>query len=254
MSDIDCHRDGPVLRLTFNRPHVLNAVTSQVLDDLTELLTETAEDPAVRVIVLSGAGRAFSSGADLTTVTDAPPAATLHSANQLIRTLIALPQPVVASVHGPAAGVGCSIALACDFVLASTDAFFQLAFVKVGLMPDGGATLLVPANIGRARAMSLSLLGERLPATTAAEWGLIHRVVDPSSLKNDVDELATRLSRAAPLALTAAKRAVNAATLGVLEDSLKREAEGQSALLESSDFQTALAAFRSKQTPYFTGR
>ncbi|MEU4690778.1 enoyl-CoA hydratase [Actinoplanes sp. NPDC023714] len=252
--DIRCDRDGPVLRITLDRPHVLNAVTAEVLDDLTELLSETAEDPGVRVVVLAGAGRAFSSGADLTTVTDAPPAATLHAANQLIRALLALPQPTVAVVHGPAAGVGCSIALACDLVLASTDAFFQLAFVKVGLMPDGGATLLVPANVGRARAMSLSLLGDRLPAATAEDWGLIHRVVEPSSLANAADELITRLSRAAPLALTAAKRAVNAATLGALEESVRRETDGQSALLGSEDFRTALVAFRDKRTPYFTGR
>ncbi|WP_328474961.1 enoyl-CoA hydratase [Actinoplanes sp. NBC_00393] len=248
------HRDGPVLRITFNRPQVLNAVTSTVLDDLTDLLTETGEDPEVRVVVLAGAGRAFSSGADLTTPSDRPPAATLHAANRVIRALGAIPQPVVAAVHGPAAGVGCSIALAADLVLASSNAFFQLAFVNVGLMPDGGATLLVPANIGRARAMSLAMLGERLPATTAAEWGLIHRVVDADALPDAVDELATRLSRAAPLAVTAAKRAVNAATLGALEDSLKRETEGQTALLGSEDFQTALTAFRDKQTPSFSGR
>ncbi|MBB2946981.1 enoyl-CoA hydratase [Actinoplanes lutulentus] len=254
MSDISCHRDGPVLRLTFNRPHVLNAVTPAVLDDLTELLTETAEDPSVRVIVLAGAGRAFSSGADLTAVSDLPPEATLQAANRLIRCLGTLPQPVVAAVQGPAAGVGASIALACDLVLASTTAFFQLAFVNIGLMPDGGATLLVPANIGRARALRLALLGERLPAALAADWGLIHQVVEPPELAGAVDELATRLSRAAPLALAAAKRAVNAATLGGLEDSLERELIGQSALLGSEDFQSAVTAFRDKQTPYFAGR
>ncbi|MEU4422171.1 enoyl-CoA hydratase [Actinoplanes sp. NPDC024001] len=252
--DILCQHDGPVLRITFNRPHVLNALTPAVVDDLTELLTEAGDDPQVRVVVLAGAGRAFSSGADLTTVTGAPPEATLHAANRLIRAVGAIPQPVVAAVHGPAAGVGCSLALACDLVLASTNAFFQLAFVNIGLMPDGGATLLVPANIGRARAMSLAMLGERLPASLAADWGLIYRVVDPSALQDAVDELATRLSRAAPLAVTAAKRAVNAATLGVLEDSLRRETDGQSALLASEDFQTAVTAFREKRTPYFTGR
>ncbi|WP_433824385.1 enoyl-CoA hydratase-related protein [Actinoplanes sp. CA-015351] len=253
MTDITCHRDGPILRLTFNRPHVLNAVTPAVLDDLTELLTETAEDPSVRVVVLAGAGRGFSSGADLGADFSSPEA-TLHAANRLIRCLGTLPQPVVAAVQGPAAGVGASIALACDLVLASTTAFFQLAFVNIGLMPDGGATLLVPANIGRARALRLALLGERLPAAIAADWGLIHQVVDPPDLAGAVDQLATRLSRAAPLALAAAKRAVNAATLGGLEDSLERELVGQSALLGSEDFRTAVAAFRAKQTPDFAGR
>ncbi|BAL89539.1 putative enoyl-CoA hydratase/isomerase [Actinoplanes missouriensis 431] len=253
--EIGCRRDGPVLRITLNRPHVLNAVTETVLRDLADLITEAGEDPEVRVLVLAGAGRAFSSGADLTTVTEiSSPAGTIHAANQVIRSIGAVPQPVVAAVQGAAAGVGCSIALACDLVLASSDAYFQLAFVRVGLMPDGGATLLVPAGVGRARAMSLALLGDRLPAATAAEWGLIHRVVDPASLAAGVDDLAGRLSRSAPLALAATKRAVNAATLGGLEDSMGRELEGQSALLTSADFQTAVSAFREKKTPDFAGR
>ncbi|GAA0457171.1 enoyl-CoA hydratase [Actinoplanes capillaceus] len=254
MTFIDCHRDGPVLRITLNRPHVLNAVTEGVLDDLAELITEAGDDPDVRVLVLSGTGRAFSSGADLTVGDFSSPAGTIEAANRVVRAIRAVPRPVVAAVHGPAAGVGCSIALACDLVLTSTSAFFQLAFVNVGLMPDGGATLLVPANIGRARAMSLALLGERLPATTAAQWGLVYRVVEPEQLRPALDELTTRLSRAAPLALTETKHAVNAATLGDLEDSLARELTGQSALLESADFHTAVTAFAEKRTPDFVGR
>jgi enoyl-CoA hydratase len=254
-AEISCHRDGPVLRITLNRPHVLNAVTEGILNDLADLVTETGEDPAVRVVVLAGTGRAFSAGADLTVTSEvSSPAATIHAANRLIRALLGIPQPVVAAVHGPAAGVGCSIALAADLVLASSNAFFQLAFVNVGLMPDGGATLLVPAGIGRARAMRLALLGERLPATTAADWGLIHRVVDADELPSALDELVTRLSAAAPLALTDTKRAINAATLDNLEDALARELAGQSALLESADFATAAAAFREKRTPSFVGR
>ncbi|GIE29451.1 enoyl-CoA hydratase [Actinoplanes italicus] len=254
-AEIGCHRDGAVLRITLNRPHVLNAVTEGILNDLADLITETGDDPDVRVLVLSGAGRAFSAGADLTVTSGiSSPAGTIHAANRVIRALLGIPQPVVAAVHGPAAGVGCSIALAADLVLASANAFFQLAFVNVGLMPDGGATLLVPAAIGRARALRLALLGERLPATTAAEWGLIHRVVDAGDLGPALDELVARLSVAAPLALTGTKRAVNAATLGALEDSLARELTGQSALLESADFATAVAAFRDKRTPEFVGR
>jgi enoyl-CoA hydratase len=254
-AEIGCHRDGPVLRITLNRPHVLNAVTEGVLNDLADLVTETGEDPDVRVVVLAGAGRAFSAGADLTVTSKiSSPAATIHAANRVTRALLGIPQPVVAAVHGPAAGVGCSIALAADLVLASTNAFFQLAFVNVGLMPDGGATLLVPANIGRARAMRLALLGERLPAATAADWGLIHRVVEPGELAPALDELVTRLSVAAPLALTGTKMAVNAATLSAVEDALARELTGQSALLESADFAAAVAAFREKRTPQFAGR
>ncbi|GAA4971120.1 enoyl-CoA hydratase [Actinoplanes utahensis] len=253
--DIGVHHDGPVLRITLNRPRVLNAVTEAVLDDLADLVTEAGTDPDVRVLVLSGAGRAFSAGADLgSAAAVTSPEATVQAANRLIRALLAVPRPIVAAVHGPAAGVGCSIALACDLVLASSTAFFQLAFVNVGLMPDGGATLLVPAGVGRARAMALSLLGERLPATTAAAWGLVHRVVEPGELQPALDTLVTRLSTAAPLALTATKQAVNAATLGDLEGALQRELTGQSALLASTDFHTAAAAFLAKETPHFVGR
>jgi enoyl-CoA hydratase len=256
--DITVRRDGAVLTISLNRPHVLNAVTATVLADLGDLVEEAGADPDVRVVVLTGTGRAFSSGADLGggpgAASDEPPGReTLYAANRLARALRALPKPVVAAVNGPAAGVGCSIALACDLVVASETAYFLLAFVNIGLMPDGGATALVPANVGRARAMEMALLGERIPAATAVDWGLIHTVVPAAELTAAVEALTTKLATGAPRALAASKQAVNEATLGQLDPALERELEGQGLLLSSPDFVEAVAAFGEKRTPRFTG-
>lgn len=259
MSDeIAVRRDGAVLRITLNRPHVLNAVTEAVLVDLADVVEEAGADADVRVVVLTGAGRAFSSGADLggdaAASADNPPGpGTILAANRLARALRDSPKPVVAAVNGPAAGVGCSIALACDLVVASETAYFLLAFVNIGLMPDGGATALVPANVGRARAMQMALLGERIPAATALDWGLVHRVLPAADLDAAVEELAAKLAAGPPRALAATKRAVNAATLGQLDPALERELDGQSGLLTTADFVEAVQAFGEKRTPKFTG-
>jgi enoyl-CoA hydratase len=256
--DVAVRREGAVLTISLNRPQVLNAVTAGVLADLGDLVEEAGDDPEVRVIVITGTGRAFSSGADLgggrKVSTDEPPSAdTLHAANRLARLLRTVPKPVIAAVNGPAAGVGCSIALACDLVVASESAYFLLAFVNIGLMPDGGATALVPANVGRARAMEMALLGDRIPAPTALAWGLIHRAVPADELAATVEALAAKLAAGAPRALAASKRAVNEATLGQLDPALERELEGQTVLLSTPDFVEALAAFGEKRAPRFTG-
>jgi enoyl-CoA hydratase len=210
----------------------------------------------VRAVVLTGSGRAFSAGADLgaSSGPGSPPSAgTVVAANRLARALREARQPVIAAVNGPAVGVGCSIALACDLVVAADSSYFLLAFVNIGLMPDGGATALVPANVGRARAMEMALLGERVPAATALDWGLIHRVVPSGELADFVDALAARLAAGPPKALAATKRAVNEATLGSLEAALDRELDGQSALLAGADFAEGVAAFGQKRPPTFTG-
>lgn len=255
---IAVRREGAVLRITLNRPHVLNAVTEESLADLADLVEEAGQDDDVRVVVLTGAGRAFSSGADLGggpgAGADRPPGTeTLVTANRLARALRACPQPVVAAVNGPAAGVGCSIALACDLVVASESAYFLLAFVNIGLMPDGGATALVPANVGRARAMRMALLGERIGAATAVDWGLVYRAVPAEELDAAVEELVATLAAGPPRALAATKRAVNDATLGQLDPALERELEGQSVLLRTADFAEAVVAFGEKRRPRFTG-
>lgn len=256
--EIDVVKSEGVLTIRLNRPQVLNAVTAEVLSDLGDLVLEAGEDPEVLVVVLTGAGRAFSSGADLGgggVDRDRPPGPeTLLAANRLARALRDLPVPVVAGVNGPAAGVGCSIALACDVVVASESAYFLLAFINIALMPDGGATALVPANIGRARAMQMAMLGERIPATQAEQWGLIYRAVPADELGTAVEALAAKLAAGPPRALAATKHAVNAATLGPLDAALGRELEGQVALLRSPDFFEAVAAFGEKRAPRFTGK
>jgi enoyl-CoA hydratase len=254
---IAVERADGVLTIRFNRPHVLNALNEAIIGDLADLVIEAGADPDVRVVVLTGAGRAFCSGADLGGGTvdkdNAPGPETMVAANRLARALRDVPKPVVASVNGPAAGIGCSIALACDLVVASESAYFLLAFINIALMPDGGASALVPANVGRARAMEMALLGERVPAAKAVEWGLAYRAVPAEELEATVGALAAKLAAAAPRAMAATKHAVNAASLAPLDAALDRELDGQTVLLGTDDFFEAVAAFGEKRAPKFTG-
>jgi enoyl-CoA hydratase len=258
MADVDVSRSGAVLTITINRPERLNSVTTEVLDDLAELVVEAGADPEVRVVVVTGAGRAFSSGADLkggnASAPDAPPGTdTIVAGNRFVRALRSIPQPTIAAVNGLAVGIGCSVALGCDLVVASDKAYFLLSFTSIGLMPDGGATALVPASLGRARAMAMALVPERVPAADALAWGLIYRVVPGDELASTVDSLTSRLAEGAPLALAATKHAVNEATLTQLEGAFQREMDGQSELLKTADFFEAVAAFGEKRPPKFTG-
>jgi len=256
MGEITVEREDAVLTIALNRPERLNSVTTEVLDDLGDLIEEAGADPEVRVIVLTGTGRAFSSGADLrggAAATGKPGTDTILAANRVVRALRDARQPTVAAVNGPAVGVGCSLALSCDLVLASTDAYFLLSFTSIGLMPDGGATALVPAAVGRARAMAMALVPERIPAAEAVGWGLIYRAVDAAELGSSLAALTDRLATGAPLALAASKRAVNAATLTEFEGALGRELEGQGRLLATSDLAEAVVAFVEKRPPKFTG-
>jgi enoyl-CoA hydratase len=258
--EVVIHRDGAVLAITLNRPTRLNSLTAEMLGDLADLIEEAGADASVRVVVLTGAGRAFSSGADLkggsaeaAMAGERPSSATILAANRVTRALRAIPQPTIAAVNGPAVGVGCSIALACDLVVAAEDAYFLLSFTNIGLMPDGGATALVPASIGRARAMAMAIVPERVPAAEALAWGLIYKVVGSGELDATVKALTDRLATGAPLALAASKRAVNEVTLHAFEGALERELAGQSELLSTSDFVEAVVAFGEKRPPRFTG-
>ncbi len=181
-------RQGDVLRITFDRPERLNSVTAEILHAAAEAV-ENADDSGARVIVLTGSGRAFSSGADVSPDGSPPGLDTLDAANRLVLAIVKSPVVVVAAVNGIAAGVGCSIALAADLAIAKESAGFMLAFTKIGLMPDGGASMLVPAAIGRARAARMALLAEKVSATTAAEWGLIAEVVADDDFAARVDGL-----------------------------------------------------------------
>ncbi|MEU6198501.1 enoyl-CoA hydratase [Streptomyces sp. NPDC047061] len=245
-------RDGSVLRVIWNRPDRLNSLTTETLTRTAEAIEEAGKDESIRVVVLLGAGRAFSAGADL--AGDGPDTGTIDAAGRLTLALRHIPKPVLAAVNGPAVGVGCSLALAADLVVARESAYFLLAFAHVGLMPDGGASALVPAAIGRARAGRMTMLAERVPAPLAAEWGLISHVVPDDDFETEVKRLVTQLAEGPTAAFAATKRALDAHSLAQLENALALEREGQSRLFATADFTEGLAAFREKRRPDFHGK
>lgn len=248
--------DG-VLAVTLNRPNSLNSLTAPMLHTIGDVLDRAAGDPAVRVVRLGGAGRGFSSGAGIGAEDHAPgasgtPADVLAAANRVVRAIVDLPKPVVSVVRGPAAGVGVSLAIAADLVLASEEAYFLLAFTKIGLMPDGGASALVAAAVGRTRAMRMALLAERLPAGEALAAGLISAVYPAADLEAGVDAVLATLTSGPAVALRKTKQAINAATLTELAGALDRETEGQLALLDAGDFREGTTAFRERRAATFT--
>ena len=249
--------DG-VLSVTLNRPDSLNSLTAAMLKGIADALRQAAGDPRVKVVRLGGAGRGFSSGAGISEEDHANPDASgtptdvLDAANSAVRSIVNLPQPVVAVVQGPAAGVGASLALACDVVLASEKAFFMLAFTKIGLMPDGGASALIAASVGRHRAMRMALLAERIPATEAHEWGLVTAVYPADDFDAEVDKVVATLVSGPAVALSKTKDAINAATLVELEAALEREKQGQLALTSSHDFREGIKAFQQRRPAKFT--
>lgn len=247
------------LSVTIDRPDSLNSLTVPVITGLADTMERAATDPNVKVVVLGGAGRGFCSGAgisadDMSGGSGVSPDEIVLEINRLIRAIAALPHPVVAVVQGPAAGVGVSLALACDVVLASEKAFFMLAFTKIGLMPDGGASALVAAAVGRIRAMRMALLPERLTATEALSWGLVSAVYPHDDFEAEVDKVIARLLTGPVVAFAKTKHAINAATLTELDPALQREFEGQGVLLRSPDLAEGTKAFQERRTPNFTDR
>ena len=257
VAGLDVSLTDGVLSVTIDRPDSLNSLVIPVITGMADALEAAATDPAVKVVRLGGAGRGFSSGAgisadDMSGGGGVPPDEIILEINRLIRAIAALPRPVVAVVQGPAAGVGVSIALACDVVLASEKAFFMLAFTKIGLMPDGGASALVAAAIGRIRAMRMALLPERLGAAEALEWGLVSAVYPADEFDAEVDKVIARLAAGPAVAFAKTKNAINAATLTELDAALEREFDGQSGLLQAPDFKEGTKAFQEKRAPSFT--
>ena len=249
--------DG-VLSVTLNRPDSLNSLSYPMLATLADTLTTAASDARVKVVRLGGAGRGFSSGAGISEDDHANPGANgtpadvLDAANGAVRAIVNLPQPVVAVVHGPAAGVGVSLALASDVVLASEKAFFMLAFTKIGLMPDGGASALIAAAVGRIRATRMALLAERIPADQAFEWGLVTAVYPADEFDDEVDKVIDTLKSGPAVALRKTKHAINAATLTEFEAALGRETQGQLELLVADDFREGAKAFQQRRPAKFT--
>ncbi len=221
-----------------------------------EQLREATARDEVRVVVLTGTGAAFSAGADLSGENPQQryDGESVDAANQVVRAIIELDKPVVCGLNGIAAGVGMSVALACDLVVARESAALTLAFTKLGLMPDGGATATVAASIGRARAMRMALLSDLMSAREAHQAGLVSHVFADDDYAAGLEKVVRRLSRGAPLAFAATKRAINAATLDDLGDAFQRERAGQSLLLRTEDAAEGMRAFVGKRHAEFTGR
>jgi enoyl-CoA hydratase len=255
LADLEVRLEDGALWLTLNRPHVFNALSAEMAADIARLAEEATARDDVRVVVLTGTGPAFSTGADISGA-DAHEnfdVRALDAANRIIRAIVNLDKPVVAAVNGVAAGVGCSAALAADIVVASASASFLLAFARIGLMPDGGATATVAASIGRARAMRMALLAEPLSGQEAYDAGLVTHLASDEEFPEVVAKIVRRLASGPPLALAASKKAINAATLHALEDALERERTGQTVLLRTSDVAEGMRAFTGHRRPRFRG-
>lgn len=250
-------RRGAVLVVKINRPDRLNAAPPHTFDELRAALADLGD---ARAVLLTGTGRAFCSGADVGggSLTKAdPPQATFEALsnnyNPTLTAIAELPVPIVAAVRGPAAGIGASLALACDFVVVSETGYFLEAFANIGLVPDGGASWMLPRLIGKARAMEMALLGERVPADKALAWGLIHKVVADDALDADAFALAERLAAGPTRALGLARRAINAALDGDYATALAREANDQREAMRGPDAAEGARAFLEKRKANFTG-
>lgn len=245
-----------VATVTMNRPDSLNALNFAMLDDLRAAIDGLAGQGA-RCLLLAGEGRGFSSGADLAGSGGLPDdvgAALEAHYNPLIEAISALPIPVVAAVNGPCAGAGCSLALAADIVIAARSAYFLQAFVNIGLIPDAGATWLLPRLAGRARAMEMMMLGERIPAEQALDWGMIARVVDDEALASEAAALATRLAEGPTVAYGLIRRLAREAGHKPLTEALAAERVAQRDAGRTEDFKQAVVAFLQKRRPSFDGR
>ena len=248
-----------IARLTLNRPDRLNSFNGVMHGELRNALSRSVADGA-RVLVLTGAGRGFCAGQDLGDRQVAPDGARAdlgesieRNYKPLVLALRSLPMPVVAAVNGVAAGAGASVALACDIVIAARSASFVQAFSRLGLAPDTGATWFLPRLVGPARALGLALLGQRLDAATAAEWGLIWRCVDDSEFPEAVDRLAGQLAAAPTLALVRTRQALDGAWVRTLAEQLDVERDFQRELGYTADYAEGVAAFAAKRTPRFIG-
>jgi 2-(1,2-epoxy-1,2-dihydrophenyl)acetyl-CoA isomerase len=245
-----------VATITLNRPDSLNALTLDLLGELRDAV-EDLPGRGARCLLLTGEGRGFSSGADLAGGGGLPMDAGLaleRHYNPLIEALFAMPIPFIAAVNGPAAGAGCSLALAADIVIAARPAYFLQAFANIGLIPDAGATWLLPRLAGRARAMEMMMLGERISAPQALEWGMISRVVEADDLASEAVAVATRLAQGPTAALGMIRQLAREAGHLPLGNALAAERIAQRQAGETEDFKRGVAAFLAKRQPHFEGR
>jgi 2-(1,2-epoxy-1,2-dihydrophenyl)acetyl-CoA isomerase len=247
--------------VTLNRPRALNALNREIIDELLHALGEAAQDREVKVLILTGAGRAFCFGADISEFTRQREAGTsdstlllLEKVQEIIRLLTGMPKPVIAGINGFATGLGLDLALACDLRIAAERAKLAEAYISIGLVPDGGGTFLLPRLVGLARAAAMIFTGDPLGAAEAERLGLVNRVVPTDELPKEIEILADRLARSPSLALGLAKQALWKNLQGTLESSLQIEAQSQKACLASEDHREAVRAFLEKRAPRFHGK
>lgn len=254
--------DGAVLRLTLERPSRRNSLSHSMIDELVALLTAAATDDSLRAVCLTGAGEDFCAGADwVATNADGrrPRTGDLtrripHTANRVVELIASIHLPVVCGVGGWAVGLGCNLALAADFTVASTGATFWEPFVDRGFSPDSGSTWLLPRLAGVGRAKRMLLLGEKVSGSDAADWGLIHQAVQPDELVSATDELVARLASGPTVAIGLAKQAINYGLHATLPQSMTHELASLELSCRTGDFKEGLAAFRERRDPDFQGR
>jgi 2-(1,2-epoxy-1,2-dihydrophenyl)acetyl-CoA isomerase len=249
-------QNAGLVTVTLNRPGVLNAMNDTMAAELLDALDGAAADPAVRAVLLTGAGRAFLAGQDLNSVADMDGSFSTHLAatwNPLIRRLWTLEKPVVAAVNGPAVGAGCAVALACDLVLASEQAVFMAAFSRLGFIPDAGLTWLLPRLVGMPRALEIAYLGDPIHADRALRLGLVNEVVVPETLLSRATDLALRLADGPTVTHGTTKRAMHDALGLSLDEAMDREGQWQDRVGATADHSEGLAAFFEKRPPQFRG-
>jgi 2-(1,2-epoxy-1,2-dihydrophenyl)acetyl-CoA isomerase len=249
--------------IELNRPQALNAWNKQLGEDLLTALSQAATDEAVRAVRITGAGRAFSSGADLRDISgdDLTPegrpnvyGVLTERYHPIMHAIREMEKPVVAAVNGGAVGIGCSLALCCDLVLAAQSAYFLLAFVNIGLVPDGGSSLFVPTRVGMARAAEMAMLGERVSAAQAFDWGLVNRVLADEDFARESAALTARLAAGPTRSYAANKRLLNAQLYSNMAEQLELEATLQQEMADSDDFVEGVSAFLTKRPANFSGR
>lgn len=252
--------DQAVATIRFNRPECLNSFNTRMLEEFSEVLDAVRSDDSVRCLLLTGTGRGFCAGQDLSERISGGEAVLPDLAesldqryNPLVRTLVTLPVPVVCAVNGVAAGAGANIALACDIVIAARSARFIQAFCKIGLIPDAGGTWQLPRLVGRARALGLAMLGDSITADQAAQWGLIWRVIDDDAFTDEAHRLARILAAQPTRALGWIKQAINASATNTLDQQLDLERDLQGMACRGEDYREGLQAFIDKRTPAFKG-
>ncbi|HFG6988321.1 2-(1,2-epoxy-1,2-dihydrophenyl)acetyl-CoA isomerase PaaG [Acinetobacter baumannii] len=247
--------------LTFNRPKALNSFNVDMHREVVEVLNLWTKNPDVRCVVISGEGRGFCAGQDLGDRVVDPNAEAPDLGysietyyNPLIKTIVNMPKPVICAVNGVAAGAGANIALACDLVIAAKSANFVQAFCRLGLVPDSAGTWFLPRAVGHARAMGLALLGDKLPAETAKEWGMIWDVVEDAELKTKVTELAERLAKQPTFGLSLIKKAIHQSSNNTFDEQVLLERDLQRIAGRSEDYREGVQAFMNKREPNFKGR